>query len=100
MRKRCCILPNHGCHISGLFNPQSCILLTREFKFRFRHNFRALEFQNIAVIIFIIYLLLTTSIQGEVPLKKVLFDAKLEHDFIKNYKVLQSVFDKKQITKV
>ena len=38
--------------------------------------------------------------QGEVPLKKVLFDAKLEHDFIKNYKVLQSVFDKKQITKV
>ena len=38
--------------------------------------------------------------QGEVPLKKVLFDAKLEHDFIKNYKVLQSVFDKKQVTKV
>jgi len=32
-------------------------------------------------------------------LKKVYFEAKLEHEFIKNYKVLQSVFDKKQITK-
>ena len=33
-------------------------------------------------------------------MKKVLFDAKHEHDFVKNYKVLQTLLDKKQITKV
>jgi RP/EB family microtubule-associated protein len=32
-------------------------------------------------------------------MKKVIFDAKLEHDFIKNYKALQAAFDKKQIAK-
>jgi len=32
-------------------------------------------------------------------MKKVNYDAKLEHDMIKNYKVLQCLFDKRQITK-
>ena len=36
---------------------------------------------------------------GEVPLKKVVFEAKAEHDAVKNYKVLQTVFDKKGIAK-
>jgi RP/EB family microtubule-associated protein len=38
-------------------------------------------------------------LQGDVNMKKVIFDAKLEHDFIKNYKALQAAFDKKQIAK-
>jgi len=36
---------------------------------------------------------------GEVPLKKIVFEAKAEHDAVKNYKVLQTVFDKKGIAK-
>jgi hypothetical protein len=44
--------------------------------------------------------LLHSTLQGEVAMKKVNFDAKLEHDFIKNYKILQALFDKRQITKV
>jgi RP/EB family microtubule-associated protein len=36
---------------------------------------------------------------GEVPVKKVVFEAKAEHDAVKNYKVLQAVFDKKGIAK-
>ena len=31
--------------------------------------------------------------------KKLLFDAKLEHDCVKNYKVLQQIFEKKNIAK-
>jgi len=38
--------------------------------------------------------------QGDVQMKKVNYDAKLEHDMIKNYKVLQCLFDKRQVTKV
>lgn len=36
---------------------------------------------------------------GEVPVKKVVFEAKAEHDAVKNYKILQAVFDKKGIAK-
>eukprot|EP00291_Cryptomonas_curvata_P017504 CAMPEP_0172168410 /NCGR_PEP_ID=MMETSP1050-20130122/10125_1 /TAXON_ID=233186 /ORGANISM="Cryptomonas curvata, Strain CCAP979/52" /LENGTH=127 /DNA_ID=CAMNT_0012839335 /DNA_START=93 /DNA_END=473 /DNA_ORIENTATION=+ len=36
---------------------------------------------------------------GEVPVKKLLFEAKLEHDCVKNYKLLQALFDKKNIKK-
>ena len=36
---------------------------------------------------------------GEIPVKRLLFDAKLEHDCIKNYKVLQQIFEKKKISK-
>jgi RP/EB family microtubule-associated protein len=38
--------------------------------------------------------------QGEVPLKKVNFNAKTEPEYIKNFKVLQTTFDKKQISRV
>ena len=38
--------------------------------------------------------------QGEVPLKKVNFSAKNEPDYIKNFKILQTTFEKKQITRV
>ena len=34
------------------------------------------------------------------PLRKVNFDAKLEPDFIKNFKVLQTSFEKKAVSKV
>jgi RP/EB family microtubule-associated protein len=37
---------------------------------------------------------------GQVPLHKVKFDAKLEHEFVANFKVLQSLFDKFGIDRV
>mmetsp|Transcript_17367 Transcript_17367/g.32961 ORF Transcript_17367/g.32961 Transcript_17367/m.32961 type:complete len:266 (-) Transcript_17367:161-958(-) len=36
---------------------------------------------------------------GKVPLSKVHFDAKYDYDFVKNYKVLQGVFDKMNVDK-
>ncbi len=44
--------------------------------------------------------LISIVLQGEVPLKKVNFNAKTEPEYIKNFKVLQTAFDKKQITRV
>ena len=38
--------------------------------------------------------------QGFVPLKKVKLDAKLEWEFIENFKILQGLFQKKSIDKV
>jgi RP/EB family microtubule-associated protein len=37
---------------------------------------------------------------GLVPLKKVKFDAKLEWEFLENFKLLQTMFQKKSIEKV
>ncbi len=37
---------------------------------------------------------------GQVPLSKVNFNAKHEYDYLKNWKVLQNVFDKQGIDKV
>lgn len=37
---------------------------------------------------------------GAVQMKKVKFDAKLEHEYIANYKILQQVFTKKGVEKV
>eukprot|EP00277_Geminigera_cryophila_P021673 CAMPEP_0179470258 /NCGR_PEP_ID=MMETSP0799-20121207/50733_1 /TAXON_ID=46947 /ORGANISM="Geminigera cryophila, Strain CCMP2564" /LENGTH=100 /DNA_ID=CAMNT_0021277179 /DNA_START=157 /DNA_END=455 /DNA_ORIENTATION=- len=36
---------------------------------------------------------------GEVPVKRLLFEAKQEHDCVKNYKLLQVIFQKKNIAK-
>ena len=36
---------------------------------------------------------------GEVPMSKVRWDAKSEHEFVENYKIIQRVFDKKGVDK-
>eukprot|EP00295_Goniomonas_pacifica_P044818 CAMPEP_0175909318 /NCGR_PEP_ID=MMETSP0108-20121206/7053_1 /TAXON_ID=195067 ORGANISM="Goniomonas pacifica, Strain CCMP1869" /NCGR_SAMPLE_ID=MMETSP0108 /ASSEMBLY_ACC=CAM_ASM_000204 /LENGTH=308 /DNA_ID=CAMNT_0017231403 /DNA_START=9 /DNA_END=935 /DNA_ORIENTATION=+ len=46
------------------------------------------------------YCQIMDALFGDVPLKRVNFGAKLEHEYIKNYKVLQSVFQKKNVDKV
>mmetsp|Transcript_39288 Transcript_39288/g.76259 ORF Transcript_39288/g.76259 Transcript_39288/m.76259 type:complete len:265 (+) Transcript_39288:65-859(+) len=43
--------------------------------------------------------LLDAIFPGKVPLSKVNFDAKYDYDYVKNYKVLQGVFDKMNVDK-
>ncbi len=52
---------------------------------------------NNNVLIIIITILIPI---GQVPLSKVNFNAKHEYEYIKNWKVLQNVFDKQGIDKV
>ena len=40
------------------------------------------------------------SFLGIIPLKKVKFSTKLEHEYIQNFKILQASFDKLQVEKV
>ena len=37
---------------------------------------------------------------GSIPLKKVKFCTKLEHEYIQNFKILQATFDKLNVEKV
>lgn len=43
--------------------------------------------------------LLDAIFPGKVPISKINFDAKYDYDFVKNYKILQNVFDKQNIEK-
>ncbi|CAO0794427.1 unnamed protein product [Mucor circinelloides] len=40
------------------------------------------------------------SIYGDVPVSKVKFEAKLEYEYVGNYKILQNVFKKHKVDKV
>lgn len=40
------------------------------------------------------------AISGSIPIKKVKFNTKLEHEFIQNYKLLQNSFKKTSVDKV
>lgn len=40
------------------------------------------------------------AISGSIPIKKVKFSTKLEHEFIQNYKLLQNSFKKTSVDKV
>jgi len=43
--------------------------------------------------------ILDACFPGKVPMAKVNFDAKYDYEFVKNYKVLQTIFDKENIIK-
>lgn len=56
--------------------------------------------KNLSSLLFFYHIICTCDISGCIPIKKVKFNTKLEHEYIQNYKLLQNSFKKASVDKV